>query len=286
MEQETPVVETVIKRPRAKTRILLACCTLTSIDAGPYMDHSRLYYRLGKEFPHIQFGQMFSKRMSIDRFRNMAGQIAHDSGFAYLMFIDDDMQFDYGIFKQLYKPKWDILAALNYIRGYPFDPMAFKYVQDIKSKKAMKQMLHLTDEEIDNANGGILKCDAVGTATCLIKVSTTFAKIQPPYFLTGPNNTEDIYFCIKAREYYKKIKIGVHTGAITGHRLDPEVISYYTRKKLQAYYESYMTPAEIEKIKGTGDRGKEYVESEILDMVNEPESPDSENGSVQNDQNT
>jgi hypothetical protein len=37
----------------------------------------------------------------------------------------------------------------------------------------------------------------------------------------------------------------MHTGAITGHLIEPEVISHDTRAALMRYYESYMTPEDI-----------------------------------------
>jgi hypothetical protein len=224
--------------------------------------------------------------MSIDRFRNSAARIALDGDMDYVMFIDDDMQFEYTIFQKLLDTRYDIIGALNYIRGYPFDPMAFKYGAT-QSKKDVKHLEHLSDKEIDDANsiagGKVLKCDAIGTAVCLINVKTTIKRMGPPWFLTGPHNTEDIYFCIKAKQYNPKVKIGIHSGAITGHRLDPEVISYNTRKHLQAYYESYMTKEQIESARGTGDRAEGYIENNIEPGL----LPDSEDeGIKENNENS
>lgn len=258
-------------------KVLAACCTLTSIGVGPYIDHTRLFYRLGKEYPKVEFHQFFVRRMSIDRFRNSAASMALTLGCDYIFFFDDDMQFDYTIFGQLLegckKYGYDILAALNYIRGYPFEPMAFKFVQDVEGKKGNKHLIPLTDEDIEEAiatESGIYRCGAIGTATCLIKVKTAVKYIQPPWFLTGPHNTEDIYFCLKSQTHNKKVKVGVHCRAITGHLLDPEVISYDTKKNLMKYHESYMSPDQIEKAKDYGDRGRGYIVDEVLPLIDEP----------------
>jgi hypothetical protein len=194
-------------------------------------------------------------------------------GMDYIFFLDDDMQMDgANVFKKLWESKYDIIGALNYIRGYPFDPMAFKYVSE---GSGIKRLVHVTDEEVDAARSSsnpIIKVGAIGTAVCLIKVETTFKRMQPPWFLTGPHNTEDIYFCIKAKEYNKSVKLGVHCDAITGHVLDPEVVNYHTRKHLQDYYESYMSKADIESARGTGDRAEGYVEENIVPGLAEEEN--------------
>lgn len=245
--------------------VLVACNTLTSIQTPAYADHTRFWYRMGKEFPKLNFHQLNARRVSIDRFRNNAFLIAARQKMDYLLFIDDDMQFDYKIFRMLYdgckKEKYDILAALNYIRGYPFDPMAFKFSKD----EERKRLVFLTDEEIDGAQGKIVPCEAIGTAVCLINMKR-LRDIPAPWFITGPHNTEDIYFCCQVRHYLKKAKIGVHTGAITGHLLDAETLSYFTRPKLLKYFESYMTPEQIEGTKNQ-DRGLAYISENILPMI-------------------
>jgi len=257
---------------RKLKKVLVACNTLTAIQQPAYTDHTRFWYRLGVEYGRkLQFYQFNARRMSIDRFRNTAMLYAINMQMDYLMFVDDDMQFDYTIFSQLYsgctKEGYDILAALNYIRGYPFDPMAFKICG---GEGERKRMLHLEDTAIDEASGKIIPCDAIGTAVCLIKLKN-LKKIPAPWFLTGPHNTEDFYFCVKARDIYKKTKIGVHTGAITGHLLDPEIISYHNRKNQQAYCESYMTPGAVEMAKAQ-DRGLEYVNENILPLIEDKSS--------------
>jgi hypothetical protein len=250
---------------RKRKSVLVACNTLTSVGIGPYADHMAMFYRIGRSFRDIDFHQCFAKRMSIDRFRNFAAKVAVDGGFDYLFFLDDDMQMSGAeVFLKLYAAKYHIIGALNYIRGYPFDPMAFKYVSD---DGKTRRLVHLTDEEIDDARQTgkcIIPVGAIGTAVCLIDVKQTFAKMPAPWFLTGPHNTEDIYFCIKAAEYNKRCRIGVHADAITGHVLDPEVVNYHTRKHLQAYYESYMSKADIESARGTGDRAEGYITENIL----------------------
>ena len=244
-----------------KKRILLACNTLTAIGAGPYMDHTKLCYRLGRDFKQYDFMQMNARRLSIDRFRNTCAQFAKDSNCEYILFIDDDMHLASDVFPLLEaamkKEKFDILAALAYVRGYPFDPMVYRYRET--EPGTPRGLAAVSNDIIEEAKGEVITCDAIGTATCLIRVSTAIKKVPGPWFITGPHNTEDIYFCIKAKEYYKKLKIGCHTGAITGHLLDPEVVSKHTRPHLIDYYESYM--GQMEKDLATkGEHSVGYVD--------------------------
>lgn len=250
-------------------RILVACNTLTQISQEAYTDHMMFYYRLGKNYPKYTFLQFNARRLSIDRFRNTAFSYAVNLGCSYILFIDDDMKFSEPakVFGPLYeacqKGGYDIVAALNYIRGYPYDPMAFEF-EDIVGKK---NLVHLSEEVIDAgvAENKVVECSAIGTAVCLIKMKR-LKKLPAPWFITGPHNTEDIYFCIKAKEYNKKVKIGVHCGVITGHLLDQEVISYHTRKHLRTYCEAYMTPNAIESANNQ-DRGLAYINENIADML-------------------
>src|SRR5438309_603583 len=110
-------VPTKIKEPAFS--VILACNTLTQIQQGPYFDHMRFAYRLGLDFPHIQFIQFFAKRISIDRFRNWVTRVAIQRGARYILFIDDDMQIPYDTFHKLYygSDQYDILSAFTYIRG-------------------------------------------------------------------------------------------------------------------------------------------------------------------------
>lgn len=241
------MTDEVLIEPRVtvpKFKVLFACNTLTQVQQGPYTDHMRLAYRLGADYPDIQFIQFFAKRTSIDRFRNMAARLAVDHGCRYLWFIDDDMQMPYDTFTKLYEGMvnqgYDILSAFTYIRGYPFKIMSFKW--DLMA--GHRRLRNLVESDLPEVPGAIVPCDAIGTAIAMIKTDL-FHRMPAPWFLTGPHGTEDIYMCLKAKDYYQPTKIGMHSGAIIGHVLDPEVISYRTRGALMKYYESFMDPADV-----------------------------------------
>ncbi len=224
--------------------IVVACNTLTSISGETYPYHMKAFYDMGRRHPEYNFFQYFGSRVSIDRFRNGAADLAIKLGARYLMFLDDDMTITPDVFTKLLKGcelgGYGILAAFNYIRGYPFKIMSFKY--DLVS--GHRRLTNLTQRDVSGVSDGIVPCDAIGTAVCLISMEIV-NKTPKPFFLTGPHGTEDIYFCLNAKHYNPELKIGMHTGALTGHLLDPEKISHGTRAALMAYYESFMTPVEI-----------------------------------------
>lgn len=248
-----------------KGTILIACNTLTAVHGEIYHNHASFFFRLGRDYPQYEFKQMFARRLSIDRFRNMAAKMAIQQKCKYLLFIDDDMKFPKDMLHYLIEAAecgYGIVAALNYIRGYPFKIMSFK-VEDETAER--RRLVNLTEDDIRDAviDKSVVPCDAIGTAVCLIAVET-LKRTPAPWFITGPHHTEDIYFCIKAQEYDSTLRIGTHCGVITGHMLDPEIISYGTKDALLKYYEAFMSEESIEMGKGSGDRGMGYINENIL----------------------
>lgn len=269
------------KQKRKRKKILVCVNTLTSIDFAAYRDHNMFFYRLGRDFPHMDFGQFYAKRMSIDRFRNSAASVACQGGFDYLMFIDDDMLFENPreVFGPLYKANLDIISAFTYIRGYPYEIMSFKEIK-VNGQKHLDYVKHrdLTPDNPKMRPDGVIMCDAIGTAVSLIKVSL-LKNLTPPWFITGQKSTEDIYFCCLARDTFPKVKIGMHTRVIAGHILEAEAISVHTRKHLRDYQESYMTADEIkfsnrDKFSEENqDRGQDYIRQEVEPTLDEIEEP-------------
>lgn len=261
-----------------KPKILIACNTLTSVSGEVYPYHMKMFYNLGRRHLDYDFVQLTARRMSIDNFRNYATETAITNNCRYLMFLDDDMKIPADTFGLLLdaceRQGYGIVAALNYIRGYPFKIMSFKY--DLSARG--RRLTNLTQRDIDNVPlGSVIPCDAIGTATCLIDVNV-LRKITKPYFLTGPHGTEDIYMCLKARDAVPELKIGTHTGVQTGHLIDPEIISHDTRASLMRYVESYMTVDEVHEAQRDDPRlaivpdvgGRDLHYEDIMGGANEP----------------
>jgi hypothetical protein len=122
--------------------------------------------------------------------------------------------------------------------------MLFKYTKD-------KQGLDLI-KTIPKKLGPI-PVDAVGFSCCLIKTSL-LKSLNKPYFITGVSNTEDIYFCMKARDKYPDLQIVADTSIACGHILSAEIIEPANLINYREYFRKQFKPNEDKNI----DRGMPY----------------------------
>jgi hypothetical protein len=142
----------------------------------------------------------------------------------------------------------DIIAGWTLVRGYPFPNMFYKFNKDggLESYNEPK----VEDD-------GLIECDAVGFSYCLIKCSL-LRNINPPFFVTGSHNTEDIYFCMKAKSYDPKTRIVVDPSIKTFHILGPEMIGPDNKDAYKTYIEKVSPELVIKE--SPQDRGDEYLE--------------------------
>jgi len=210
--------------------IVVGVNTLTAVDQAIYSNHSQFWFRLGRNMPDYNFILCNPRRMSIDSMRNMAAKIAVENN-ADLMFIDDDVLIpkDFTL-QRLIACDADIAAGWTIIRGYPFKNMIFVFDNEEKTS-----LTHWTGPE----KTGILPCDAVGFSCVLIK-HELLKLVEPPYFVTGPHNTEDIYFCMKALQTKPGCKIVVDLDIKTSHNVGAEYIDPLN----MPFYKKYMEEVE------------------------------------------
>ena len=222
---------------------VIAICTLTSVQNKAYATHLQFAYKLAKDNPEFQFILYTPYRMSIANFRNTAARAALEVKADYLMFIDDDavMVNTPSMFKDL-KNKIDndenkhIIMPLVYIRGYPFEPMFFNWVNDpkvITEGKGIEFYSNFKEAPVDENN--LLEVAAIGCHTCLIKTEV-FKAIEEPFFMTGMYNTEDVYFCMKCRDYIENVGIFVATDISSAHLLDPLYVDDKNVEILRRFY--------------------------------------------------
>lgn len=223
---------------------IIAICNLDTIQSKAYATHLQFAHKLAKENPEFQFILFTPYRMSIANFRQMAARTALESQAEYLMFIDDDAVLinNANLFKEL-KDKIDkdedkhVIMPVVYVRGYPFNPMFFKWVTDevlIKEGKGVDFYLDFKEQPVDENN--LLEVAAIGCHTCLIKTEV-FKGLPEPWFLTGMNNTEDVYFCMKCHDYIQNIGIHVATDITVSHLLDPLYVNDHNREIFIEFYE-------------------------------------------------
>lgn len=233
-----------------RLKIVVGTNSLTESQYPAYSNHIQLWYRFGRSYPHIDFILVNPARMAIDRMRNMAAKVALEYQADYLLFLDDDVLAPVDGLHKLIQCEADIAAGKVCIRGYPFDYMIFRNKPGLDERGLYPLS--------DLPNDGIEDCGAVGFSFCLIKTEV-FKTMPAPYFVTGMNNTEDIYFCVKAKMANPDVKIKVHCGIDCAHILWPETISATNKKTFKEYFETMNPGCGEPEVKG-GDRGNSYLE--------------------------
>lgn len=235
-------------------KIMVGVNTLTQMDQLAYTNHCQFWYHLGKDFPNDTFCFSNPRRASIDRMRNQTVKVALENDFDYVLFIDDDVLIPPDTLRRLLDCKADIAAGWTIIRGYPYNNMFFKF--DVDGKDVIYYNDFVLNEQ------GLINCDAVGFS-CVLLNCKLLKKVPPPYFVTGMFNTEDVYFCIKAKKYVPEVTIVVDPNVKTAHILGSEVIEPANREAYKLFFET-MYPEACPKrpllTEGeANDRGTEYL---------------------------
>ena len=205
-----------------RLKILVGVNTLTSVDQAVYANHCQFWFRLGRSYQDCDFAFYTPRRASIDRMRNELAKLAVMHDFDYLVFVDDDVLVPIDGLGKLIASGADIAAGWTIIRGYPFENMFFRYTDE--EHKILQKVVGNTNDELGVNAKGLVECDAVGFSFCAIKVEL-LRKVPMPFFVTGPYNTEDVYFCIKARVHNPEATIIVDPTVKTGHCLGSEFIN-------------------------------------------------------------
>lgn len=238
-----------------KLKIMVGVNTLTSVQRAAYSNHCQFWFRLGRNYPNIQFAMNHPYRQSIDRMRNQTAEIALQNEMDYVLFLDDDVLVSpiQESLAMLIEADADIAAGWTIIRGYPFENMFFK--DDGKGGLIKPDTKDLVIEE-----NGLIKCDAIGFSFCLIKCSL-LKKIPPPFFVTGTTFTEDVFFCRKARELFPDTSIVVHSGIKTGHLMDAEPVHPLNSLQLRKFYDETYPELVAKEPEPMTKREDDYVES-------------------------
>lgn len=237
------------KKEKKKKLIVVGINSLVATKHQPYSNHIQFFYNLGKCFPKYNFMLHNPDRMSIDRMRNATAEIAMSQGAEYMLFLDDDVLIPMDALNKLLAMKADVASADVCIRGYPFDHMLFQWKN--KSKTGLIPMKSIKEPR------GVIDCGAVGFSLCLIKVSLLL-KMHKPLFVTGLTNTEDIYFCLRAKQEVPDVTIKADTTLICPHMLWHETISSFNKKAFKRYYETAY-PEQAKANKESISRGIDYL---------------------------
>lgn len=246
--------------PNDKPKILVATNVLTSVDSAVYDDHINFFYKLGQS-SNFTLMHAAPRRMAIDRMRNLSAEVAMANECDYLLFVDDDMLLSEGTLESLIAADRDIVMADTIIRGYPFHSMAFKGV-----KKDDCYSLEHYDDLMDHRDAnGLVECEAVGFACCLIRVSM-LKELRKPYFVTTPNSTEDVYFCLKCKEELPTpVSIAVDTKVPTMHMMEAQFVGRQNVQRMKDFWESVVNPETVRRSRDRGDDYHRQMESLLPD---------------------
>ena len=217
-------------------KILILVNTLTSVNSFIYSNHINFIAHNIRKYPEKNSIFFFApNRMPIDMARNIAARQALELDCDYLMFIDDDVFVPPDALEKLIALEADIAAGLVIIRGYPFHVMAFDFVENYDPENPhVRYYDHLPKHE-DGSLLPVVSCAAVGFSCALIKTEL-LRKLEEPYFITGTNLTEDVYFCLKALETFPTVSIKMDTSIQCGHLLNAEPVEWSNIEKLKAFY--------------------------------------------------
>lgn len=188
------------------------------------------------------------------------------------MFIDDDVLIPVTAYRELRSDiengGADVAGSLTIIRGYPYPVMAFREPREGEDPNSLPYFNDYVDY-IDEKTG-LVNCTAIGFSCVVLKVET-IKKLTTPFFITGPNHTEDVYYCLKAiRELGKEsFKVTLNPDVKTGHLGMPAIITDDNKKELAKLdeFEMKLTDTLMNKKKEpspidekTGDRTPAYLE--------------------------
>lgn len=244
-------------------KILIGCNLLTEVKSMAYPNHMQFWCNVARKFDNDQIIFFSPRRVGIDRMRNEAARMALEYECTHLFFYDDDVLLPSDtldvLLKTMEETKAKVVGGVTQVRGYPFKPMIFKYAK--RDVGSIWSMTTYEDYEDHVGENGIVSCDAVGFSCCLIDTSV-LRLVEPPYFVTGPENTEDVYFCHKINVEFEDKRIVVDTKIATGHILDHYYISPGNKKHFQklelGLYKQF--PGMIDTGKKREDRDAKYRE--------------------------
>jgi len=242
-------------------KIVIGVNTLGQVEQQSYANHCQVWYNLGKRFPEHQFIFFAPQRMSIDRMRNATADVALEHEADYLVFLDDDVIIPMNFLSALLSSSFDVTSGITCVRGYPYYPMLFDFSNlDCHFVEKWKSRRGTVSGRTESTYKYKVEApvDAVGFSLCLIKVDIIRA-LTKPYFMTGPNFTEDVYFCQKVRNELGIGKIGYRKDVLTSHILPGELI-HPNDRKARKDFDEVLSPELKKKKAKSDDRGQDYYD--------------------------
>lgn len=217
-------------------KVFIHVNTFAGINPFVYSNHIACFLHTRKVMPELEMILFTPHRSSIDRMRNQGAIHAMQLECDYLWFLDDDVLIPPDTLVKLIANKQDICAATVVIRGMPFNLMAFQHVTPEEAAKGKSGYYNEVVKKGELEGKPVQSVDGVGFSCCLIDIDVIKA-MEPPYFITGPQHTEDTFFCNKAQSTLEPTpKISVDTSIRCGHLMGAEPIEYDTIPLFTEFY--------------------------------------------------
>ncbi|MHC4707619.1 MAG: hypothetical protein ACYS8I_11105 [Planctomycetota bacterium] len=189
-------------------------------------------------------------RVPIDIGRNLAvNDVMTDPEIEFVLFIDEDTEVTANIISRLVDrmdqfPKLAAIQPRYYIRGYPYDLMAFLPDEEAgfqEGSGAPNKLRTPTVEEEESLQDadGMLWCHAIGNSCSLIRTDI-LRKVGPPWFKTGQHHTEDIFFYSKLHGALQGVQVAMDMTFTCGHQLGMGAVFGHNVGYLRGKYESLM----------------------------------------------
>lgn len=155
----------------------------------------------------------------VDYNRNLLTEGALRYNADYMFWLDSDMVIAQDTLLRLMEHDKDIVSGL-YFNRKTFEPIMY-----LRGREKHEPIIRWDKDSL-------LKVDAIGMGCVLIK-SDVFRNIPPPWFLYNAveNVSEDIYFCVKAKE--AGYDIWVDPAVLPGHIGESEVGIEHFRAKFR-----------------------------------------------------
>jgi hypothetical protein len=211
------------RKGKGRKKVVVASLTLTMVPQEAYGTHCSNFYQLGRDCPEYDFAFVTPRRMAIDNMRNMVVELAIKGGFDYLYFFDDDTVNDKNVLGRLLPrmEEFNAVSAGYFVRGYPFNPMVFRWTDPKKPKKGFGIASYRDYRKRIDEDGVMREGVAgVGCGCTLFRVED-FKKVPYPWFYTGPHHTEDAWWFARAHEKIPNYKVGMDFNIVCGHLCNP-----------------------------------------------------------------
>jgi hypothetical protein len=226
------------RRKPGKKKVLIGSLTLTMVPQEAYGTHCSNFYQLGRDHPKYDFAFVSPRRMAIDGMRNLCVKLAILGNFDYLYFFDDDTVNDRDVLGRLLPrmKEFNAISAGYFVRGYPFDPMVFRWIDPVDKSKSMRLYKWNEYKRFTDKDKVLRKhvC-GVGCGCTLFRVED-FKKISYPWFQTGLHNTEDAFWFFRAATELESYKVGMDFNIDCGHLCSPIYVDQSNVNTVRRYH--------------------------------------------------